>query len=45
MSLCTQQKLNHELQAKVAVIVKIDGKQSPLFCLCMYKKGIKGHPP
>ncbi|HHO1336478.1 TPA: hypothetical protein ACRT20_002870, partial [Staphylococcus aureus] len=23
MSLCTQQKLNHELQAKVAVIVKI----------------------
>ncbi|MDT4061961.1 hypothetical protein RPQ96_06495, partial [Staphylococcus aureus] len=25
MSLCTQQKLNHELQAKVAVIVKIDG--------------------
>ncbi|HHA0590756.1 TPA: hypothetical protein ACOE29_002463, partial [Staphylococcus aureus] len=22
MSLCTQQKLNHELQAKVAVIVK-----------------------
>ncbi|EIB2305584.1 hypothetical protein AM672_RS10195, partial [Staphylococcus aureus] len=26
MSLCTQQKLNHELQAKVAVIVKIDGK-------------------
>ncbi|EOD7980586.1 hypothetical protein RPP54_05860 [Staphylococcus aureus] len=33
MSLCTQQKLNHELQAKVAVIVKIGGKQSPLFLL------------
>ncbi|WP_049285870.1 hypothetical protein [Staphylococcus aureus] len=32
MSLCTQQKLNHELQAKVAVIVKIDGKP-PLFLL------------
>ncbi|MDN8952154.1 hypothetical protein Q0P33_14620, partial [Staphylococcus aureus] len=26
-----QQKLNHALQAKVAVIFKIDGKQSPLF--------------
>ncbi|ALF32718.1 TPA: hypothetical protein PDC92_001595 [Staphylococcus aureus] len=25
--------MNHELQAKVAVIVKIDGKQSPLFLL------------
>ncbi|HCZ9505909.1 TPA: hypothetical protein O4H16_000876 [Staphylococcus aureus] len=33
MSLCTQQKLNHALQAKVAVIVKNDGKQSPLFLL------------
>ncbi|HDD0490773.1 TPA: hypothetical protein O9731_000969 [Staphylococcus aureus] len=33
MSLCTQQKLNHALQVKVAVIVKIDGKQSPLFLL------------
>ncbi|HDJ4571715.1 TPA: hypothetical protein PQL57_000362 [Staphylococcus aureus] len=33
MSLCTQQKLNHELQAKLAVIVKIDGKQSPLLLL------------
>ncbi|HFQ1889254.1 TPA: hypothetical protein ACHBBA_001431 [Staphylococcus aureus] len=25
--------MNHELQAKVAVIVKIDGKKSPLFLL------------
>ncbi|HDA2230618.1 TPA: hypothetical protein O4464_001144 [Staphylococcus aureus] len=25
--------MNHELQAKVAVIVKNDGKQSPLFLL------------
>ena len=30
---------------QIAVIVKIDGKQSPLFLLCMCKKGIKGHPP
>ncbi|UIZ56060.1 hypothetical protein L0998_06430 [Staphylococcus aureus] len=31
MSLCTQKKLNHALQAKVAVIVKIDGKQSRFY--------------
>ncbi|HHQ6732834.1 TPA: hypothetical protein ACSTOR_001812 [Staphylococcus aureus] len=33
MSLYTQQKLNHAVQAKVAVIVKIDSKQSPLLLL------------